>query len=77
MYGGIERRLAPRRPGPKVGVLLLEQDALIECTVRDFSPVGVGLLLRDIIDLPVEFDMTFSRSHHHSSPCGDSSIEWA
>jgi hypothetical protein len=65
MYRGIERRLAPRRRGPKVGVLLLEQDALIECTVRDFSPAGVGLVLPDVIDLPAEFELTFSRSHHH------------
>ncbi len=34
MYRGIERRLAPRRPGPKVGVIMLERDALIECVKR-------------------------------------------
>jgi hypothetical protein len=65
MYRGIERRLAPRRPGPKVGVIMLERDALIECTVGDFSPAGIGLLLYDVIDLPAEFEMTFDRSHHH------------
>jgi hypothetical protein len=59
------QRSAPRRRGPKVGVLLLEQDALIECTVRDFSSAGVGLLLPDVIALPDEFGLTFSRSHHH------------
>jgi hypothetical protein len=65
MYRGVERRLAPRRQGPKVGVILLEQDALIECTVRDFSPAGVGLLLPDVVHLPTEFDLTFSRANHH------------
>jgi hypothetical protein len=65
MYRGIERRLAPRRQGPKAGVLLLEQDALIECTVRDFSPAGVGLLLADVLHLPSEFDVAFSHANHH------------
>jgi hypothetical protein len=65
MYRGVERRLAQRRRGPKVGVILLEQDALIECTVRDFSPAGAGLLLPDVVQLPAEFDLTFSRAHHH------------
>jgi hypothetical protein len=64
MYRGVERRLAPRRKGPKAGVILLEQDALIECTVRDSSPAGVGLLLPDVVHLPAEFDLTFSHANH-------------
>jgi hypothetical protein len=65
MYRGVERRLAPRLQGPKAGVILLEQDALVECTVRDFSPAGVGLLLSDAVHLPPEFDVTFSHANHH------------
>ena len=65
MYGGVERRLAPRHQGPKAGVILLEQDALVGCTVRDFSPSGVGLSLPYIVRLPSEFDLTFSHTNHH------------
>jgi hypothetical protein len=65
MYRGTERRLAPRHQGPKTGVILLEQDALLGCTVRDFSPAGVGLLLADVLHLPSEFDVTFSHTNHH------------
>jgi hypothetical protein len=61
----VERRLVPRHQGPRAGVILLEQDALIECTVRDFSSAGVGLLLPDVVHLPAEFDVTFSRANHH------------
>jgi hypothetical protein len=65
MYGGVERRLALRHRGPKAGVILLEQDALVGCIVRDFSPSGVGLLLPDVVHLPSEFDLTFSHTNHH------------
>jgi hypothetical protein len=46
-------------------MILLEQDALVECTVRDFSPSGVGLLLPDVVHLPSEFDVTFNHTNHH------------
>jgi hypothetical protein len=65
MYGGVERRSAPRHQGPKAGVISLEQDALVGCTVRDFSPSGVGLSLPDVVHLPSEFDLTFSHTNHH------------
>ena len=65
MYLGVERRLAPRHQGPKAGVILLEQDVLVGCTVRDFSASGVGLSLSDVAHLPSEFDVTFSRTNHH------------
>jgi PilZ domain len=65
MYRGAERRLAPRHKGPKAGVILLEQDALFGCAVRDFSPSGVGLVLPDVVHLPSEFDVTFSHANHH------------
>jgi hypothetical protein len=65
MYRGVERRLAPRHQGSQAGVILLEQDALVGCTVRDFSPSGVGLLLPDVVHLPSEFDVTFGHTNHH------------
>ena len=64
-YRGVERRMTPRHQGPIAGVILLEQDSLVECTVRDFSPVGVGLILPDAVILPAEFDLTFNHATHH------------
>jgi hypothetical protein len=64
-YRGVERRTNARHPGPLAGVMLLEQDSLVGCTVRDFSPAGVGLSLPVAIILPVEFDLTFNHATHH------------
>jgi hypothetical protein len=62
MYCGIERRATPRCPGPRSGVILLEADSLIECTVRDFSLGGVGIELPAAISiLSTEFDLTFGQ----------------
>jgi hypothetical protein len=55
MYRGVERRITPRHQGPRSGVILLEADSLIACTVRDFSPAGVGLMLPEAAALPPEF----------------------
>jgi hypothetical protein len=64
-YRGIERRTTARHLGPLAGVILLDQDSLLGCTVRDFSPAGVGLLLPVAIVLPLEFELTFNRSTNH------------
>jgi hypothetical protein len=64
-YRGVERRMTARHLGPIAGVILLDQDSLIGCTVRDFSPAGVGLLPPVAIILPPEFDLTFNRTTHH------------
>jgi hypothetical protein len=63
-YRGVERRMTQRHLGPLAGVILLDQDSLAGCTVRDFSPAGVGLLLPDTISLPAEFDLTFNHATH-------------
>jgi hypothetical protein len=63
-YRGVERRMIARHLGPLAGVILLEQDSLVGCTVRDFSPAGVGLLLPVAIILPPEFDLTFNHAIH-------------
>jgi hypothetical protein len=64
-YRGVERRMTARHLGPLAGVILLEEDSLVGCTVRDFSPAGVGLLVPVAIVLPPEFDLTFSHSSQH------------
>jgi hypothetical protein len=64
-YRGVERRMTARRPGPLAGVILLDQDSLIGCTIRDFSPAGVGLAVPDTISVPAEFDLTFNHATHH------------
>jgi hypothetical protein len=64
-YRGVERRMLPRHLGPLAGVILLEQESLVGCTVRDFSPAGVGLLVPVAIVLPPEFDLTFNHATQH------------
>jgi hypothetical protein len=65
MYRGVERRITPRHQGPRSGVILLEADSLIACTVRDFSPTGVGLMLPEAAALPPEFALTFDHTTRH------------
>jgi hypothetical protein len=64
-YRGVERRAIARHLGPLAGVMLLEQDSLVGCTVRDFSPAGVGLSLPVAIVLPPEFGLTFNHATYH------------
>jgi hypothetical protein len=64
-YRGVERRMTLRHLGPLAGVILLEQESLVGCTVRDFSPAGVGLLVPVAIVLPPEFDLTFNHATQH------------
>jgi hypothetical protein len=64
-YQGYERRTASRHLARRAGVILLEPDALVECAVTDFSPVGVGLSLPDAVFLPAKFDLTFNHSTQH------------
>jgi hypothetical protein len=65
MYEGVERRLIPRHQGPQPAVILLEPEALLECTVQDFSPAGAGLLAPDAAILPAAFDLRFNHVTHH------------
>jgi hypothetical protein len=48
-------------------VILLERDSIVECTVRDFSAAGAGLLLPDAVIFPGEFDLTFN--NHAARHC--------
>jgi hypothetical protein len=65
MYQGVERRLIPRHKGPKPAVILLESDALFECTLLDFSPAGAGLFVSDAAILPAAFDLRFDQVTRH------------
>jgi hypothetical protein len=64
-YKGVERRINPRHLARKAGAILLERGTLVPCTVRDFSPAGVGLILPDTVSLPAEFDLTFYPATQH------------
>jgi PilZ domain len=57
--------MTPRHQGPRAGVVLVERVSIVECTVRDFSLAGAGLLLPDAIRLPEEFDLTFDDATRH------------
>jgi hypothetical protein len=59
-----ERRTNPRQPITKKAVVRLKRYSVV-CTVRDFSPAGVGLTLSDTITLPAEFDLTLDRATRH------------
>jgi hypothetical protein len=62
MYLGIERRATLRCAGPRSGAILLKEDSIIECTIRDFSLGGVGIELPPAISiLSTEFDLTFGQ----------------
>jgi hypothetical protein len=65
MYQGLERRMNPRHLSARTGVILLEQDSLIACEVRDFSPAGAGLSLLSDVTLPPQFDLTFDSATRH------------
>jgi PilZ domain len=64
-YQGVERRSSSRHLARIAGTILLEGDSVVDCTVRDFSAAGVGLLLPDTVSLPTEFDLTFNHVTQH------------
>jgi hypothetical protein len=59
-YRGVERRINPRHLVRVSGALSREHDSLVDCTVRDFSPAGVGLWLPDTVSVAAEVDLTFN-----------------
>jgi hypothetical protein len=65
MYRGVERRMNPRHQSPRTGVILLGQDSLLECTVRDFSPAGAELMLPVGVIPPRAFELTFDHATRH------------
>jgi hypothetical protein len=59
-----ERRGHSRHLARVAGAILLEGDSVVDCTARDVSTAGVGLLLPDMVSLPTEFDLTFNHVTH-------------
>jgi hypothetical protein len=64
IYFPAERRTNPRQQITTEAVIRLKRYS-VACTVRDFSPVGVGLTLPDTITLPAEFDLTLDDTARH------------
>jgi hypothetical protein len=60
-YLGVEHRKNRRQRLDAEATIWLGRSKL-ECTVRDFSPAGVGLSLPDAVSLPAAFDLTFDRA---------------
>ena len=65
MVSFVERRINSRHLVRIPGVILRGRDLHVDCTVRDLSAAGIGLLLPHRIPLPVEFELTFNRVTSH------------
>jgi PilZ domain len=65
MYRGVEQRKSPRHSSPRAGIILYERVGGVECTIRDVSPAGAGLLLPEAVTLPKGFDLAFDRTTRH------------
>jgi hypothetical protein len=63
-YLGVEHRKNPRQRFDAEATIWLGRSKL-GCTVRDFSPAGVGLSLPDAVSLPGAFELTFDRATRH------------
>jgi PilZ domain len=64
-YQGVERRINQRHLVRIPSAILMERDSAVDCTVRDLSATGIGLLLPDTVSLPAEIDLTFNRVTSH------------
>ena len=60
-YQGVERRINSRHLVRIPCAILMGRDSHVDCTVRDLSAAGIGLLLPDRIPLPTKFELTFQR----------------
>jgi hypothetical protein len=58
-YEWAERRIIPRHYILMVGRITLDKGVFVDCQVRNFSPAGAGLWLKNAISLPVHFDLNF------------------
>jgi hypothetical protein len=64
-YEGTERRLIPRHQIVMVGKIILAKGFSVDCAVRNFSPAGAGLWLKNAVNLPVKFDLHFDNVTRH------------
>jgi PilZ domain len=64
-YRGAERRLIPRHQVLMLGKITLAKGLSVDCAVRNFSPVGAALWLRNAVNLPAKFDLHFDNTTRH------------
>jgi hypothetical protein len=57
-----ERRIVPRHHILMVGRIILGNETSFDCTVRNFSPAGAALWLKNAVNLPVKFDLDFDNA---------------
>jgi hypothetical protein len=64
-YERAERRLIPRHHILTVGTITPAKGLSVDCAVRNFSPAGAGLWLKNAVSLPVKFDLHFDNVNRH------------
>jgi hypothetical protein len=48
-----------------VGKIILGKGTAVDCAVRNFSPAGAALWLKNATNLPVKFDLYFDNAIRH------------
>jgi hypothetical protein len=48
-----------------VGKIVLAKGLSVDCAVRNFSPAGAGLWLKNAVNLPAMFDLHFDNVTRH------------
>jgi hypothetical protein len=64
-YERAERRIIPRHHIVMVGRIILVGGFSSDCMVRNFSPAGAGLWLKNALSLPARFDLNFDNLTRH------------
>jgi hypothetical protein len=64
-YQGAERRFIPRHQILMLGKITLAKGLSVDCAVRNFSPVGAALWLKNAVNLPAKFDLHFDNVTRH------------
>jgi PilZ domain len=64
-HEGAERRLIPRHNILMIGEITLARGLSVDCAVRNFSPAGAALWLKNAFNLPVKFDLHFDNATRH------------
>jgi hypothetical protein len=64
-YQRAERRLIPRHQILMVGTITLTKGLSVDCSVRNLSPAGAALWLKNSLNLPMKFDLHFDNVTRH------------
>jgi hypothetical protein len=64
-YTGNERRIVPRSHILLVSRINFGNRVSLDCTVRNLSPSGAALLLKNALDLPMKFELSFDDVTRH------------